>query len=77
MGSVKLLADNEVTLLYTGTEFFPALIGAIDAARYEVYFETYIFADDETGQKVLAALSAAARRGVDVRMITDLSLIHI
>ena len=42
MGSVKLLADNEVTLLYTGTEYFPALIGAIDAAQYEVYFETYI-----------------------------------
>jgi cardiolipin synthase len=71
MGSVKLLADNEVTLLYTGTEYFPALIGAIDAAQYEVYFETYIFADDETGQKVLGALSAAAKRGVDVRMITD------
>ena len=33
MGSVKLLADNEVTLLYTGTEYFPALIGAIEAAE--------------------------------------------
>jgi len=71
MGSVKLLADNEVTLLYTGTEYFPALIGAIDAAQYEVYFETYIFADDDTGQAVLAALCRAAQRGIDVRMITD------
>jgi cardiolipin synthase len=71
MGSVKLLADNEVTLLYTGTEYFPALIGAIDAAKYEVYFETYIFANDDTGQSVMAALIRAAQRGVEVRMITD------
>lgn len=40
MRSVNFIADNEVTLLHTGTDFFPALIAAIDAARYEVYFET-------------------------------------
>ncbi|MQA23461.1 cardiolipin synthase ClsB [Rugamonas rivuli] len=71
MRTVNFLADNEVTLLHTGTDFFPALIAAIDAARYEVYFETYIFAADDTGRRVLAALKGAARRGVQVRMITD------
>ncbi len=71
MRTVNFIADNEVTLLHTGTDFFPALIAAIDAARYEVYFETYIFAGDDTGSAVLAALSGAARRGVQVRMITD------
>ncbi|RFP10086.1 MULTISPECIES: cardiolipin synthase ClsB [unclassified Duganella] len=71
MRSVNFIADNEVTLLHTGTDFFPALIAAIDAARYEVYFETYIFAGDDTGTAVLAALSGAAQRGVQVRMITD------
>ena len=44
MRNVNFVADNEVKLLHTGTEYFPALIGAIDAAQYEVYFETYIFA---------------------------------
>ncbi|MDR7048313.1 cardiolipin synthase [Duganella sp. 3397] len=69
--SVNFLADNEVKLLHTGTDYFPALIAAIDNARVEVYFETYIFAPDETGQRVLAALIAAAQRGIHVRMITD------
>ncbi|MQA41418.1 cardiolipin synthase ClsB [Rugamonas aquatica] len=71
MRTVNFLADNEVRLLHTGTDFFPALIAAIDAAQYEVYFETYIFAADDTGQRVLAALKGAAQRGVQVRMITD------
>jgi len=69
--SVNFLADNEVKLLHTGTDFFPALIGAIERAQYEIYFETYIFAGDETGQRVMAALIAAAQRGIHVRMITD------
>src|SRR5471030_9734 len=71
MRPVTFLADNEVTLLRCGTDYFPALIEAIEAAQYEIYFETYIFAGDETGQRVQAALMAAAQRGVMVRMITD------
>jgi len=71
MRNVNFVADNEVKLLHTGTEYFPALIAAIDAAEYDVYFETYIFAGDETGKAVLTALMNAARRGVQVRMITD------
>jgi len=69
--TVNFLADNEVKLLHTGTDYFPALIEAIESAQYEVYFETYIFAGDDTGQKVLAALMGAAQRGVQVRAITD------
>jgi cardiolipin synthase len=71
MRHVDFLADNEVKLLHCGTDYFPALLEAIGAAQYEVYFETYIFAEDETGKRVLAALMAAAQRGVAVRMITD------
>jgi cardiolipin synthase len=71
MRSVNFLADNDVRLLHSGTDYFPALIEAIGAARYEVYFETYIFADDDTGKAVQGALMAAAGRGVQVRMITD------
>jgi cardiolipin synthase len=71
MRSVNFIADNEVRLLHCGTDYFPALREAINAAQYEVYFETYIFAGDETGQSVLAALKNAAARGVVVRVITD------
>ncbi len=71
MRPVEFIADNEVKLLHCGNEFVPALMEAIDAAQVEVYFETYIFADDDTGQAVLGALMRAARRGVTVRMISD------
>ncbi len=71
MPTVNFLGDNDVRLLHTGADFFPALLAAIGAAQYEIYFETYIFADDATGRAVLAALSEASRRGVQVRMITD------
>lgn len=71
MRTVNFVAQNEVKLLCCGTDYFPALIEAIDAAQYDIYFETYIYACDEVGNLVTAALARAARRGVHVRVITD------
>ena len=68
---IILTAHNHITLLHCGAEFFPALIAAIDAAKSDIYLETYIFADDETGVDVKAALMRAATRGVAVRVIAD------
>ncbi len=62
---------NRLCLLCNGVEYFPALIAAIEQARHEVHLETYIFADDATGRRVAASLSAAARRGVAVRLLVD------
>jgi len=71
MRAVTLCADNHITLLHNGAAFFPALVAAIDAARAEIYLETYIFADDDTAQLVQQALIRAAQRGVAVRVIAD------
>jgi cardiolipin synthase len=71
MRSVHFTAHNDIKLLLCGVEYFPALIAAIDAAEYDIYFETYIFAGDQTGDAVRAALIRASARGVSVRMITD------
>lgn len=71
MRSVNFTSQNTVTLLYCGTEFFPALIAAIDAALAEVYLETYIFATDVIGQAVKEALKRAAARGCAVNVISD------
>lgn len=71
MRSVTYLPNNDVKLLETGLALFPAMIAAIDAAQDEIYFETYIFADDETGRLVEQALINAGRRGVRVRVVTD------
>ncbi|WIM04736.1 MAG: cardiolipin synthase ClsB [Candidatus Nitricoxidivorans perseverans] len=67
----EYLPGNRVTLLTTGREYFPALIEAIDGAVAEVHFETYIFADDDAGRAVAAALARAAKRGVAVRVLVD------
>lgn len=68
---MKVLADNQVTLLRNGAEFFPALIDAIDSAREEVWIETYIFAEDAVGDAVAGALRRAAARGAKVRLLID------
>lgn len=62
---------NRLTLLDSGTDYFPALLTAIAEARIEIYLESYIFAADEIGHAVAAALCQAARRGVQVNVTVD------
>ncbi len=50
---------------------FPAMLAAIGAAQETILLETYIFADGKLGQQMLAALLAAAQRGVRVRVLVD------
>ena len=51
---MEFVSGNTVSLLTSGTEFFAALLGEIDAARSDVSLETYIFADDKVGSLVCA-----------------------
>jgi cardiolipin synthase A/B len=67
----RFTAGNSVTLLRNGAEYFPALTDAIANAEREIWIETYIFADDETGRAIADALVAAATRGVSVRVLVD------
>ncbi len=64
-------APHRVALLEGGDSYFPALIAACAAAQEEILLETYIFADDASGQAVAAALMQAAARGVRVQLILD------
>jgi len=67
----NFVPNNQVTLLRNGTEYFPALEEAIDAARIEVHLQTYIFEDDAIGQRIAGALMRAARRKVTVCLLLD------
>jgi len=67
----RFTAGNAVKLLRSGAEYFPALLEAFERAEREIWLETYIFADDDTGREVADALVAAARRGVSVRVLVD------
>ena len=65
------VGGNRIALLKNGEQYFPALIAAIDAATAEVFLETYIFADDRTGNLVADALARAAARGVQTHLLID------
>jgi cardiolipin synthase len=66
-----LLGGNRVEPLSNGEEAYPAMLAAIQRARQSVYLSTYIFETNATGRQFIAALQAAAARGVDVRAILD------
>ena len=67
----EFTTGNRIRLLRTGTEYFPALVAAIDAAGRQIFLETYIFEGDITGRAVADALSRAARRGVATHVLID------
>jgi cardiolipin synthase len=67
----QFLSGNQLHLLVTGAAYCPALIAAIDASRDELFLETYIFADDQTGSLIAQALARAAIRGVRVQLLID------
>lgn len=65
------VAGNQVVLLRNGTEFFPALQQAIDAAEHEIHLQTYIYEVDVIGRTIADALKRAAARGVVVNVLLD------
>jgi len=69
--SLDFLGGNKLQLLTNGLAYFPALQRAIDAAKSEIYLETYIFADDHSGRRIADALVRAAGRGVRVHVLVD------
>jgi cardiolipin synthase len=71
MSESGFLGGNQLQLLESGLQYFPALLQEIAAARYEIHLETYIFADDVTGRTVVEALRQAALRGVRVHVLVD------
>ena len=68
---MEYIGGNRLRLLRNGAEYFPALVAEIEAAREELFLETYMFADDQTGSLVADALARAAARGVAVRLLLD------
>ena len=71
MRTVSYTANNQLTLLHCGAEFFPELEAACDNAVSEIYLETYIFANDDTARRIEQALIRAAARDVRVYVISD------
>lgn len=58
-------------VLADGDAFYDALLAAFDAAKHHIHCEFYIFRDDVTGQRVMTALMARAKAGIEVRLLVD------
>ena len=66
-----LTTGNQIEPLVNGDAAFPAMLAAIESAKKSVSLCTYIFDNDATGGKFVAALAAAVARGVAVRVLVD------
>lgn len=66
-----LVVGNHVTLLKDGPATYRAMFAAIRKARDHIHLETYIFEDDEIGQKFSELLIAKHKKGVEVAILYD------
>jgi cardiolipin synthase len=66
-----LFKDNEVRLLVDGPDTYEAMLAAIGQARTSINLETYIFNEDEVGERFADALSARSAAGIETRVIYD------
>jgi cardiolipin synthase len=71
LGDFKPLGGNDVQLLTDYNVSIELLIADIGAAKFHVHMLYYIFGADETGARVADALIAAAKRGVNCRVLMD------
>jgi cardiolipin synthase A/B len=71
LGDFGACAGNAVEFLPDYAGSIARLVADINSATDHVHLLTYIFSDDATGAQVSAALSAAARRGVQCRVMAD------
>jgi cardiolipin synthase A/B len=67
----RIIPNNQITLLQNGKAYFPAIEAALDRAVHEIYLESYIFKNDNTGRRITEALRRAALRGVKTRVLID------
>ena len=66
-----VLGGNKVRILRNGDQAYPEMLAAIDGAKHSIGLSSYIFRADPAGEEFIAALAAAAGRGVQVRVLID------
>jgi cardiolipin synthase len=65
------IAGNRLELIETGQERFEMLLSLIATAESSIRMLMYMFTPDRDGDAVRNALSDAAKRGVDVKLLID------
>ena len=65
------VGEGTITTYTFGQDLYADMIRAIEEAKRQVLFETYIWKGDEVGQRFKSALADAAARGVEVYCVFD------
>ncbi|HEV7868163.1 MAG TPA: cardiolipin synthase [Chthoniobacteraceae bacterium] len=71
INGLAISSAEETRLLIGGAEFFAALADRIREAKHHVHIEFFIWRDDPRGREMRDHLTAAARRGIQVRVLLD------
>ncbi len=58
-------------VLQNGDTIFPAMLQAVQSATRRISFESFIFSTGEVSARFTEGFAAAARRGVEVRIVLD------
>lgn len=62
---------SHLRLVRSGYEYFELLESLIHSAKQVIHLQTYIYEDDETGERITKALEEAASRNVKVYLLVD------
>ena len=65
------VGGHRLHVVHSPEDRLHAVLQLIENAQLSVRIFSYMFGSDQTGQEVLAALTAAAQRGVKVQLIID------
>ena len=65
-----VLEGNAVRIVQDSA-FFDELLGETERARHHVHIETFLWENGFVSDRVVEALTAAARRGIEVRVLVD------
>jgi cardiolipin synthase len=68
---IAFTEGNHLTVLRNGDRIFPAMLRAIEEAQRSVDLMTYVYWKGDIATRFADTLSAAARRGVRVRLLID------
>lgn len=68
---INFISGNQIKLLRSGVEYFPALETVIENATHDIYIQSYIYQVDAVGIRIGNALMRAAQRGVLVNVLLD------
>jgi cardiolipin synthase len=69
---VDVTRGNAYEVLTNGKQIYPAMLGAIRAAKRRISFETYVYNEGQVADQFTDALADAAKRGVKVQIVVDL-----